>query len=167
MLRKYSNAVWALLAWAVVFGMPALLVKLNPPPAESELIHFHAKILRVSERPPNLVVRTDAGETRDLRFPTPLYTIFSGKANFLGLSAGQEASLPGCDADIYGANVRYLWPATFRVWKIDCAAAPVSYQQIADKYRLMNSNSSFTPWFGALIMGAIVIGLFIQVWRKK
>ncbi|WP_413216007.1 hypothetical protein [Paraburkholderia kururiensis] len=141
--------------------MPALLVKLNPPPAESELIHFHAKILRVSERPPNLVVRTDAGDTRDLRFPTPLYTIFSGKASFLGLSAEQEASLPGCDADIYGANVRYLWPATFRVWKIDCAAAPVSYRQIADKYRAMNSDYAYAPWLGVLFAACGVILMYI------
>src|ERR1700744_4588208 len=99
-LKKYFNPIWMIVAWAVICGMPALLVKVNPPPHEAELMHFHAKILRVSERSPNLVVETASGEHRGLRFPTPLYMLFSGKTGFLGLSTEQESRLSGCDAEI-------------------------------------------------------------------
>ena len=141
--------------------MPALLVKLNPPPSESGLSYFQAKILKVSEQPPNLVVETADGERRELRFPTPLYMLFSGKTHFTGLSPEQEANLPGCDAVIYGANVRYLRPSSFRVWKIDCTTAPVSYERVAAEYRSMNGAYWYAPWFGAVVALACVILAFI------
>jgi hypothetical protein len=166
-IKKYFNPMWMIFLWVVVFGMPALLVKLNPMPREAELMHFHAKILRISERPPNLVVETASGEHRGLRFPTPLYFIFSGKTGFPGLSTEQEFRLTGCDAEIYGSNVRYLWPESFRVWRIDCAAAPVSYRQIAAEYISMNMDSKFVPWFGLLVMGLFSIITFVQARKQK
>ncbi|MBN3758252.1 hypothetical protein G3N95_35435 [Paraburkholderia sp. Tr-20389] len=158
---RYSNSALGIVMWAVFFGMPALLVNLNPPPPESELAHFHAKILRVSERPPNLVVETDKGERRELRFPTPLYMVFSGKTSFLGLSSEQETRLPGCDAEIYGADVRYLRPSSFRVWKVGCRSAPVSYEQIATKYRSMNHDYGYVPWLGIFFVSLAVVLMFI------
>src|ERR1700743_2345450 len=119
--KKHLTPLWGILMWTVIFGFLSLMVKLNPPPPEAELVHFHAKIPRVSGRPPNLVAELIGGEHRKLRFPAPLYVLFGGKTDFLGLSTNQEFRLSGCDAEIYGSNVRYLWPAPFRVWRIDCA----------------------------------------------
>jgi hypothetical protein len=161
-IKKYFNVLLTIFMWVVVFGIPALLVKLNPPPAEAELVHFHAKILRVSETSPNLVVETTNGEHRRLRFPIPLYMLFGSKTDFLGLSAQQEFRLSGCDAEIYGSNIRYLWPAAFRVSKIDCATAPITYSQIVAKFTSMNSNSEFKPWFELLVIGGILTITFVQ-----
>ncbi|WP_321955759.1 hypothetical protein [Paraburkholderia bannensis] len=166
-MSKYLQAAWIALIGGLVFGYPALLVKLNPPPTETKLIHFHAKILSVSERSPNLIVRNDAGETLELRFPATLYTVFSSKTAYLGLSATQENNLPGCEAEVYGANVRYFWPHLFRVWKIECASAPVSYTQITEKYTEMNSNYSSKPWFGIVAMGIFLLCVAFQRERKK
>jgi hypothetical protein len=110
---------------------------------------------------------TGNGEHRELKFPTPLYVLFSGKRSFLGLSSEQEARLSGCDAEIYGADIQYLWPTSFRVWKVDCGTAPVSCEQIAAKYRSMDSDYASAPWFGAVIMGALFVGVFIQTGKKK
>ena len=153
--------------WTVIFGVPSLLVKLNPPPNEVELMHFRAKILYVSERPPNLIVATADGEHRGLRFPTPLYMLFSGKTSFLGLSTEQKTNLFGCDAEIYGSNVRYLWPASFRIWKIDCAEAPISYRQITEKYNSMNVDYGSAPWFGLLVMSVFLVVEFVQMRKRK
>lgn len=153
--------------WVVVFGIPALLVKLNPAPAEAELVHFHAKILRVSETPPNLIVETTNGDHLRLIFPIPLYMLFGSKTDFLGLSAQQKFRLSGCDAQIYGFNIRYLWPTAFRVWRIDCIAAPISYRQIVAKYTTMNSDSESKPWFGLLVMSGILIIAFVQARKEK
>ena len=166
-VKKYFNVLLTILMWIIVFGIPALLVKLNPPPAEAELAHFHAKILRVSEAPPNLVVETANGEHLRLRFPISLYALFGSKTDFLGLSAQQELHLSGCDAEIYGSNIRYLWPAVFQVWKIDCAAAPIGYSQIVAKYTSMNSDFETKPWFGLLVMTGIFILTFIQARKEK
>jgi hypothetical protein len=165
-IKKYFNVLWGVLIWAILIGTPALLVKLNPPPPEAELVHFHAKIFRVSETPPNLVVETANGEHRELRFPTPLYML-SSRTEFLGLSTEQEVNLTGCDAEIYGSNIRYLWPESFRIWRIDCALAPVSYRQIAAKYIFMNLDSESKPWFGLLVMGVLLIITFIQLRKKR
>ncbi|WP_321955762.1 hypothetical protein [Paraburkholderia bannensis] len=166
-MSKYINATWGILITIILVGYPALLVKLNPPPIESELIHFHVKILSVSERSPNLVAITNDGENLSLRFPTPLYMLFNNKTAYPGLSSRQENNLPGCEAEVYGANVRYLWPPTFRVWKIECATAPVSYSQIVKTYVSMNSDYAMTSWFVIAVMSALIAGVLFQKERKK
>lgn len=167
LIRKYSLLLWiAVLFWAI-FGIPAIPVYLNLPPPETALTHFPAKILRVSDRPPNLEVMLDNGERRNLRFPTPLYSIFMSKTRFVGLSDEQEARLTGCNAEIFGANLKYVWPSKFRVWKIDCKSQPVSYSTIVTDFLVMTDRYSTAPWFGGFVASFFIILTFVQARKKK
>jgi hypothetical protein len=167
LIKKYSLPLWGVFFWGVFFGWPALLVPLNPPPLESQLVHFHAKILKINDWQPNLIVELASGERRDFRFPTPLNSILSGKARFHGLSDLHKARLVGCDAEIYGADLRYVWPREFKIWKIDCDVQAVSYEQIVTEFRSTTRLYASAPWFGVAVMGFIVILTFIKAWKKK
>lgn len=60
LIKKYSLPLWGVFFWGGL-GWPALLVPLNPPPLESQLVHFHAKILKVRDWQPNLIVELASG----------------------------------------------------------------------------------------------------------
>jgi hypothetical protein len=86
LIKKYSLPLWGMILWIIFFGWPELLVQLNPPPLESELTHFQAKIFKASDWQPNLIGVLPAGEQHAFRFPTPLNLIWSAKTRFPGLS---------------------------------------------------------------------------------
>lgn len=165
--KKYSLPLWLVSLWIIFFGWPALLVPLNPPPLESELTHFHAKILRVSDWQPNLTVILASGKQRDFRFPTPLNSIWSWKTRFSALLDFEEARLVGCDAEIYGADLRYVWSRTFKVWKIDCKPQPVSYERVVTEFRIVTKISETAPWFGGIVAGFFAVLTFVKAWKKK
>lgn len=83
------------------------------------------------------------------------------------LSNEEKARLTGCEADLYGENVKYLWPHTFRVWAIDCKAQPVDYHKIAQKSVVATKQVSFAPWFGGAVSFLFAIITFVQARRKK
>ena len=165
--RRYFEPLLCIFLWAVVFGVPALLAHLNPPPSESTLTRIHGRIVYVSDQPPNLKVLIDHNIEISLRFPAPLYSLFSKRISVYLLSDEEKARLNGCEADLYGADIRYVWPKTFRVWAIDCKTQPVSYQRIAYRFFTASERYSFAPWVGAAVALLFVAITFDRGRKKK
>jgi len=166
-LKKYFLTLFLLIVWALIFGIPLLLSRLNPPPAESQLLPIRVKILRVSDQQPNIMAMDIHGEVIALSFPTPLYEIFSKRTSVYLLSDTEKAQLTGCNANLYSSTVKYVWPESIRIWKIDCGTQSINYERIKSEFLAATKRAAYMPWFGAIVTALFVLLTFKQARKKK
>ncbi len=167
LIGQYLLPTWLILIGSAFFGYPALVVHLNPPPSESSLIGFRGKILSSRDTQPNIVLTLKNGASRSFQFPTPLYSVMRNQRRFNGLSMEQQTALTGCDAVIYSAPVKFVWPHIYRVWKIDCGSRSIPYSQVADYFVSQTEKEGRNQWFGAVVIAFVTIATTVQAYYRK
>lgn len=145
-----------------------MVVILNPPPLERNLVTLHARVIRASQERPNVTAATQDGTVRDFEFPSGSYSLVHG---FGPVPFGKTRLLQiplGCSGDLKTDQIRlFFLKHVTRVWELHCGTFVISYDDMEAGY---SRDFAINAWLNAvghlLFLG--LCGLIIYSdWKKK
>ena len=115
---QYNTTLVTLFASFALIIAPEIATYLNRLPDLGSIQTLQIRILRTSLTNPHLLVELPNRAIRGMEWPIPI-SFRSGHRSYI-LSADERERLPGCQATVRAAPLRWAITDRFRIWELDC-----------------------------------------------
>lgn len=169
LLRRYPRTLTWVLATAVLYGYPALVMRLNPPPELRSTETVVGRILQARRDQPHVRLQLADGRAEAFDFPSEILGMLDRRGlRFDGATDYELGELAGCQAELQVDRVRFLLlPSNPRIWELRCPRVTIPYSRLVGYYE---NQASFRAdhWLlvatAALLLLACISG---DVWPSR
>jgi hypothetical protein len=167
-VKRYKNSIIFLTIYVTVLLYPLMVVILNPPPLERNLVTLHARVIRMSQERPNVTAATQDGTVQNFDFPSGSYSLTHGFGPVpFGKTRLSEIPL-GCSGELKTDQIRlFFLQRVTRIWELHCGKFVILYDDIRAGYRRDLVTNAWLNAVGHLFFLSLCGLIIYSDWKTK